>query len=208
MFNFLKKKDQQEKTLRAAFWVLLVFATTALIASFTLSVEEIILIKNPDAVLSCTLNSVLNCSTVMQTWQAGLVFGIPNMFFGLMAFPVIITVAVAALWGGATYRRGFLLAMNVGMLACWVFALWLFFSSVYVIEVLCPWCLVVTFSSTMLFATSTFISLRENAFGLKKAADKKVQSFLNSGYYQMVVASFVVLLVALVFIKFGAELFA
>lgn len=199
---------KEEKSLRASFWVLLIFATTALIAAFTLSNEEIHLMKHPDAILSCTFNLVLNCATVMKTWQASVFFGIPNMFIGLMAFPVIITVAVAALWGGATYKKGFLLAMNIGVLLGTIFAYWLFFNSLYAIEVLCPWCLVVTFSCTMMLAASTHITLRENILKFKKTTNEKIQNFLNNGYHQLVVASWVVLMVALVFIKFGAALFA
>lgn len=211
MFSKIKEAmthEGEKKTLRASYLVLFTFALTALIAAFTLSLEEIHLMKNPDAVLSCTLNVVLNCATVMKTWQASVFFGIPNMFIGLMAFPVIITVAVAYLWGGARFNKGFLRAMNIGVLAGTIFAYWLFFNSLYVIEVLCPWCLVVTFSCTMMLAASTHIGLRENIWNLKKGANEKVQKFLKSGYHQLIVASWIVLMVALVFIKFGADLFA
>lgn len=211
MFGKLKEafthKDENN-TLRTGFWVVLAFAITALIAALVLSVEKIHLLNNPDAVLSCSFNIVLNCSTVMQTWQASVFFGIPNMYIGLMAFPVLITVAVAYLWGGARFNAGFIRAMNIGVLLGTIFAYWLFFSSVYVIQVLCPWCLVVTFSCTMILAAITHVGLRENIWNLKKGANDKVQKFLKSGYHQLLVASWIVLMVVLVFLKFGAELFA
>ncbi len=212
MFNNLKAKltakNEEKKSLRAAFWVILAFASVALIAAFVLSVEKIHLLQNPDAVLSCSLNSVLNCGPVMQTWQASVFFGIPNMYFGLMAFPVLIAVAVAYLWGGAQFKKGFLVAMNIGILLGTIFAYWLFFNSVYVIQVLCPWCLLVTFSCTMLFAASTHITLRENALRLSKPLNEKVQKFLAGGYHKLIVASWVVVMTALVFVQFGAALFA
>ncbi len=210
MFSKLKEKltHGEEKTLHASFWVLLTFATTALIAAFVLSIEKIHLLNDPDAVLSCTFNLVLNCSTVMQTWQSAVFFGIPNMYIGLMAFPVIITVAVAFLWGGARYNKVFLRAMTIGVLLGTIFAYWLFFQSLYAIQVLCPWCLVVTFSCTMMLAATTHIGLRENIWNLNKTANEKVQKFLKTGFHQLIVASWVVLMVALVFIKFGTELFA
>lgn len=192
----------------AAFSILLAGAIIALIAAFVLSVEETLLLKNPDTVLSCSFNLVLNCATVMQTWQASVFFGVPNMFFGLMAFPVLITVAVAALWGGASYKKGFLLALNAGVLLGTLFAYWLFFNSVYAIQVLCPWCLVVTFTCTMMLAAVTHITLKENLLGLSTKANKKVQTYLKSGYHQLIVASWVVLMIVLVFLKFGADLFA
>jgi uncharacterized membrane protein len=211
MFNKLKEKvshSEENRTIRASFWVLLAFATTALIAAFVLSNEEIHLLKQPDAILSCTFNLVLNCATVMKTWQASVFFGIPNMLIGLMAFPVIITVAVAALWGGASYKKGFLLAMNIGVLLGTIFAYWLFFNSLYVIQVLCPWCLVVTFSCTMMLAAATNITLRENVLKLSKETNEKMQTFLKGGYHKLIVASWIVLMIALVFIQFGTALFA
>lgn len=210
MLNALKRLFVRKDTrsLRASFWVLFAFSIVSLIAAFVLSMEEMHLIKHPDATLSCSFNLVLNCATVMQTWQASVFFGIPNMFIGLMAFPVLIAVTVAALWGGAQYKNGFLLAMNIGIALGTIFAYWLFFNSVYAIQVLCPWCLVVTFSCTMLLAASTHITLRENILKLKKSTNEKVQQYLDGTYHQLVVASWAVLMAALVFIKFGAELFA
>jgi len=201
-------KREENKTIHASFWVLLAFGITALIAAFTLSVEKIHLLQNPDAVLSCSFNLVLNCAGVMNTWLARAFFGIPNMYIGLMAFPVIITVAVAALWGRAKYSKGFLLAMNIGILLGTIFAYWLFYNSLYDIQVLCPWCLVVTFSCTMMLAASTHITLRENLLGFSKKTNDAVQKFLKGGYHQLIVASWVVLNIALVFIKFGEALFA
>lgn len=200
-------RKAEAETMRASYWVLLAFASTALISAFTLSVEKIHLLKNPDAVLSCSFNVILNCAGVMNTWQASVFFGIPNMYFGLVAFPVIIAVAVAALWGGAKYKKGFLLTMNIGILLGTIFAYWLFYNSLYAIQILCPWCLVVTFSCTMMLAASTHMSLRENVLNLNEKTNKKVQKFLKSGFHQLIVASWVVLNIALVFIQFGAALF-
>lgn len=210
MFNNLKEKvnGKEKKTLHASYWVLFAFAIVALIAAFVLSMEKIHLLNDPDAVLSCSVNLVLNCSTVMQSWQSAVFFGIPNMYIGLMAFPVLIAVAVAFLWGGARYNKAFLRALNIGVLLGTVFAYWLFFQSLYSIEVLCPWCLFVTFSCTMMLAAVSHIGLRENIWNFKKGLDEKIQKFLKGGYHQLVVASWVVLMIALVVIKFGESLFA
>ncbi len=193
---------------RASWMTLLVASVFALIASFVLSIEELRLIKDPDAVLSCSFNLVLNCAGVMDTWQASVFFGVPNMFIGLMAFPVIITVAVAALWGGARFTRGFMVAMNVGVLLGTVFAYWLFFNSVYVIEILCPWCLIVTTACTLMLAAVTHMTLKENYLGIAKKTNKTVQIFLKKDYHKLLVASWIVIMIALVFLKFGADLFA
>ncbi len=210
MFNRIKEfftHKKETESIRASYWVIFAFAITSLIAAFVLTMEKLHLLTNPDAVLSCSFNIILNCATVMQTWQSSVFFGIPNMYIGMMAFPVLITVAVAALWGGASYGKKFLLALNIGVLLGTIFAYWLFLSSVYVIQVLCPWCLVVTFSCTMILAASTHITLRENVLNFKKDTNNKIQKFLKSGYHQLIVASWLVLMVALVFIQFGSALF-
>lgn len=203
---FTKKSDERrvEKTI---FGVMLGASLLALTAAFVLSIEKIHLLQQPDAVLSCSFNLVLNCSTVMQSWQSAVFFGIPNMFIGLMAFPVIVTVAVAGLWG-VKFPRTFLIATNIGVLLGTIFAYWLFFNSVYDIQVLCPWCLLVTFSCTLMLAAITHYNLKLNSFKLSKTVNEKVQKFLKGGYHQLVVASWLVLMFVLVYLKFGADLFA
>lgn len=207
MFSFLNKKKQAESSAKWTFGTMLAFGIVGLVVSFVLSVEEIHLIQNPDAVLSCSINIVLNCSTVMQTWQAK-VFGFPNMLIGLMAYPVVITTAVVGLTKARKYvPRAFWIAANICYGLGAVFAYWLFFQSVYAIQVLCPWCLVITFSTTILLATITHYNLRENKLGLKKATNEKVQVFLAKDYGKLLTAGWIVLLAVLVFIKFGEDLF-
>ena len=74
--------------------------------------EAIELAKNPDAALSCNVNVVLNCATV-NNHPTATMFGFPNSFLGLMAEPVVITVAIAGL-AGMKFRRGFMFAAQIG----------------------------------------------------------------------------------------------
>lgn len=191
---------------RSLFITMLIFGIVGLVVSFILSVEEIRVIQNPDAVLSCSINVILNCSTVMQTWQAS-VFGFPNMFIGLMAFPVVITTAVVALCG-ATLPRLFWRLAVAGFGLGLIFSYWLFFQSVYVIQVLCPWCLIITLTTTILFEVIMRYSLRENIFEFTKKTNSRIQAFIQKDYDKLLVASWVMLLVVLVVLKFGNGLFA
>lgn len=195
-----------EKADRWIFGTMLVFAIFGLVSAFVLTVEKFVLLENPQASLSCSFNLVLNCATVMQTWQAS-VFGFTNSLIGLMGYSVVITVAVAAL-SGVRFPRPFMLAAEICYTLGLIFAYWLFFQSVYVIQVLCPWCLVVTFSTTLIAATITRYNLRENNLYLSKDAHKKVLSFLQKDYDKLLVAAWLVAMVALVLLKFGEGLFA
>ena len=186
------------------FGLMLGAGIAALTASFVLTLDKFEVLKNPDAVLSCTINAVLDCSRVMVTWQSS-VFGFPNMIIGLMAFSVVITVAVAGL-SRMTFARPFLIAAEICFILGTLFAYWLFFNSVYDIQILCPWCLVVTASATLMTAALTYFNLQQNTFKFKK--NEAVQRWLKKGYFQMIIAAWLVLLAVLVYLKFGMDLFA
>jgi uncharacterized membrane protein len=203
---FSRKARETSKSDKWVFGTLLAFGITGIIASFTLAVEEFHLLKHPGAILSCTFNLVLNCATVMKTWQAS-VFGFPNMYIGLIGFPLVILIALLGL-SKVRFPRWFLIGAEIGIVFWTLFAYWLFFSSIYVIQVLCPWCLVVTFSMTMLSAAITNLNLRHDTFNLKSGVNKKVVHLLEKDYDKLIVAAWVVLLIALVFAKFGDALFA
>lgn len=205
MFKFGEKKAV-ERSNKWIFGTMLIAAIAGLLAAFTLTVEKFHLLENPDAVLSCSFNVVLNCASVMKTWQAS-VFGFPNSLIGLMGYSVVITVAVAAL-SGVKFSKRFLITAQICYGLGLIFAYWLFFQSVFAIQVLCPWCLVVTFVTTIIFDTLLRYNLRENIFSLSKKNHKIVSEWLRKDYDKLVVASWIVLMIALVFIKFGEGLFA
>ncbi len=206
---FSKISGKSKEIILANRWTygtMLVFGITGLIASFVLSIDEITILQNPNTVLSCSLNAALNCGTVMKTTQAH-AFGFPNMLIGLMGFPIVITIALLGL-SKVTFPRWFLIGAEIGYIFWTLFSYWLFFNSVYVIQVLCPWCLVVTFSMTMLTATITHFNLKNDTLKLSKTAKRRVDTFLTKDFDKLATAIWVVTLVALVFIKFGDGLFA
>lgn len=200
MIWFWQKAKAKAADDRAIFITMLVFGAIGLLMTLALSIERYIQLTQPDAVLACNFNVLFNCGVVMQTWQAR-VFGFPNSFIGLMAYPVVITVAVAVL-AGAKFPAWFWRWATVGYGLGAIFAYWLFFQSVYVIQVLCPLCLVVTVSTTILFAVLMYYNLRENVFNLPKAWHKRVLVWQQNGYDKLAVAAWLALLVLLVFMQF------
>lgn len=209
MFDKLFKKGTPKPAQRyryITFGFMLLGGIAALIAAFVLTLDKFKILEDPNAVLSCSVNIVLNCSTVMQTWQSS-AFGFPNMIIGLIAFPVLITIAVLGL-SGTKFPRWFMTSASVMLFLGTIFAYWLFFSSIYVIQVLCPWCLVVTTAMTVMLASFLHFTFKENAFALKDSLNTKVQYFLKTGFHQAIVLAWIALMVVLVFIKFGQALFA
>ena len=118
-------------------------------AAFSLTLERIHVSSNPDAVLSCDLNVFISCKTVMLTPQAKL-FGFPNPLIGLAAFIAPIAVGVMIL-AGAKVKAWFWRTYLVGISLGFVFVVFLFSQSTFVIHVLCPYCMVAWIAMIPLF---------------------------------------------------------
>ena len=187
------------------FSTMLVSACLSLLASFVLSVDAIALAKNPSANLACNINARISCGTVGISWQAHLL-GFPNAFLGMLAEPVVITIAVASL-AKVRFPRGFMLAAQVVYTIGVIFAYWLFFEALYVIGALCPWCLLVTLSTTLVFASLTHVNIRDNNLFLPPRAHEAAKAALRMGLDIAFVTVWLVVVVGLVFWKYGASVF-
>ena len=186
-------------------WGTMLFsALISLTASFVLSVDAVVLAADPRAALACNINAVLSCGTVGTSWQASL-FGFPNAFLGLAAEPVVITIAVASL-GGVRFPRWFMLSAQVVYTLGVVFAYWLFFQSYFVIGALCPWCLLVTLSTTLVFTSLTHVNIRDGNLYLPPRANRAMQRFVRADLDALVVAIWLMAVVMLVMVKYGPML--
>lgn len=154
-----------QPTYRWSYLEMLISSIFGLVASLVLSAEAITLAANPTATLACDLSSTISCGAVGRSWQASL-FGFPNAFLGLIAEPVVITLAVAGL-GKVRFPKWFMLGAQGMYTIGLLFAYWLFFQSYFVIERMCPWCLLITVTTTLVFVTLTRINILEGHFGQK-----------------------------------------
>jgi Predicted membrane protein len=204
--NYFTHEDKKIRDNRWIFLSMLIGAIFSLIASFVLSVEAVELAKNPGAELSCSVNVVLNCATVALHPSASL-WGFPNSFLGLMAEPVVITVAIAGL-AGIKFPRRFMFAAQIGYTLGFIFALYLFYTSMFVIQALCPWCLLVTASTTFVFFSITRYNIRENNLYLPKKIQKAAHGFVEKDYDKLVMGIIVAVLIGSIFLKYGEALFA
>jgi len=187
------------------FGYMLFSSLISLTASFVLSVDALELARNPGADLACNINSVISCGTVGATWQANLL-GFPNAYLGLIAEPVVITIAVASL-AKVKFPRGFMLAAQIVYGLGFVFAYWLFFESTFVIGALCPWCLLVTVSTTLVFASLTHVNLRDNNLFLPTSLHKTLTKGLRLGVDNLLVVLWLGAITTLVLAKYGPALF-
>ena len=175
-----------------------------MVTSFVLSYEAIALAADPTATLGCDLNSVISCSKVAQSWQASL-FGFPNAFLGIAAEAVVITVAIAIL-GRVTFPRWFLLGAQAIYTLGFLFAWWLFFESYFVIAALCPWCLLITVTTTLVWAGLTRLNVRDRVLNLPGRWGPAGRRFVDHGNDWFVTAALIVLLAVLIMAKYGATI--
>lgn len=203
---FFTHEDKKLRDNRWIFASMLVGALLSLLASFVLSVEAVELAKNPDADLSCSVNVVLNCATVAKHASAEM-WGFPNSFLGLIAEPIVITVAIAGL-AGIKFPRRFMFAAQIGYTLGFIFAYYLFYTSMFVIQALCPWCLLVTITTTFVFFAITRYNIREGNLYLPKKAQKAARAFVEKDYDKLVLGIIIAVLIAAIFLKYGGSLFA
>lgn len=190
----------------ALFVEMLVSAFISLYAAFIISWDAVILAGNPDTVLTCDINAAVSCGTVAQSWQAALL-GFPNSFIGLISEPVIITIAVAAL-SGVKFKRWFMFTANVVYLAGLVFALWLFYQSAFVIGALCPYCLLITLGTTMVFFTMLHYNIRENNLYLNAKWQARLESMARMGLDFALAIIILASVSGIILFKYGTILFA
>jgi uncharacterized membrane protein len=186
------------------FSTMLVSSCLSLIASFVLSVEALTLAANPNANLSCDINAVLSCGTVASSWQSRL-FGFPNAYLGLMAEPVVITLAVASL-GGVRFPRWFMFAAQVVYSLGLILAYWLLYQSMFHIGALCPWCLLVTVSTTLVFTTLTHVNIRDGNLFLPARLQSALATGIRSNLDLMAIVIWMLILTLAILVKYGEML--
>ena len=203
---FFKHEDKNTRDNRWIFTSMLIGSLLSLLAAFVLSVEALQLAKNPDASLSCSVNVVLNCATVAKHPSAEML-GFPNSFIGMMAEPVVITVAIAGL-AGIKFPRRFMRWAQVGYTVGLAYALYLFGISFFVIQALCPWCLLVTLTTILVWFSITRYNIREKNLPLSKSMQHKLSEFTKKDYDKVVMLGIIAFLIAAIILKYGDGLFS
>jgi uncharacterized membrane protein len=183
-----------------AFSEMLISSVLSLVASLVLSAEAITLASNPNAVFSCDISAKISCSVVGASWQASLL-GFPNAFLGLIAEPVVITIALASL-AGVVFPRWFMNAAWVVYTAGLLFAYWLLYQAYFNIGALCPWCLLVTVTTTMVFASMTRVNIYRNTFGFSEGLHSKLTRWLDAWIDQYIVVVIFVIMGAMIVVRY------
>ena len=136
---------------------LVVAGAIGFIAALALTLDKIALLENPDAQLSCSFSVLIGCSTNLNSAQ-GAVFGLPNPLLGLAFWAAVVTVGVAIL-AGAQFARWFWLLLNLGIAGSLALVVWFIAQSIFVLRVLCPWCMATWAVTIPVFLLVTLYSI-------------------------------------------------
>lgn len=130
----LKKKS------RAYLGIVIGLALISLAAAVQLLLEKIELWKNPDYVPSCSWNPLFSCQGPMESWQAS-VFIIPNPVIGIVGFSFVILLAFTAFF--VQFPKWYWGLFAGGVTFAYGLVSWLITQSLYDIQALCIYCMIV-----------------------------------------------------------------
>ena len=163
---------------------LTVLGLTGLGAAFALTIERIRLLEDPAYSPSCDLNPIISCGSVMVTPQAT-AFGFPNPLLGLVAFTVVVTLGVLLL-AGARPPRWILAGLAIGATAGLLGVHWLIAQSLYDINALCPWCMLVWIVTMPIAVWSVFAAIPDRLWGRAVTALWSVRYLVVTFWYLVI----------------------
>lgn len=180
-------------------WILAIGGGIGVLASLGLSIEEFLYLKNPGTKLGCDINPIIGCGQILETWQGHALFGVPNQFFGAIAFTVIAMVGVAIL-AGATYKKWFWQAVHASLFFGVVFVHWFIFQSLVVLKHLCPFCMVTWVTTIVTFWYILLYGIRREHLRLHGSV-RRIVLFAQK-YHLEIVVTWLLTIVALIVWRF------
>lgn len=143
-----------------------------LIAAAALIVEKIQKLEHPATQLGCDISVLVGCSTSLDS-QQGALLGIPNPVLGIVFWTAVMTVGVVIL--AVVLPRWIWWALAASMTGAFALVVWFIAQSIYVLGVLCPWCMLTWAVTIPLFLLVAGHVLRSGAIplgpGVRRGAD-------------------------------------
>lgn len=175
-------------------WVLVIGGIIGLLASSILTIEKMHVLANPNYQPSCSISPVVACSPVMNSWQAS-TFKFPNMFLGLAGFGMVWAVGMMLFAGAKNLKKWFWLCFQAGTTFGALFITWLQIASLYDIQKLCIYCMVVWAVTVPIFWTTTAYNLREKNITLPA----KISTFLAENPGKMIALHYLLVIILIFF---------
>lgn len=176
-------------------WVLIVSSVIGLAASLMLAIEEYHHLKNPSEALNCDLNPLIGCGSILDTWQGHVLFGVPNQLFGLMAFSVLATIGVL-LVSKVQLPRWIFMGLQAGAVAGIISVLWFIYQSLFVLNHLCPYCMITWIVTFIASWYITVYNLERETWKLPARFDA-VKAYIIRHHLDILITLFVVLVLGI-----------
>lgn len=176
-------------------YILSIGGVLGLVAMVWQSTERITMLKNPDKILNCNLNPVIDCGAVLGNKLAA-IFGFPNAFIGIIVFSML-AMAGFALLSGVKFTNVYKRVVFALALILLLFSMWFFAVSLYSIGKICIFCAVGWFVSVPIFIYATLDLLSNKS--TKKY--KQTYDWLSKNKYKVLIVWYLIL-IALFLLKF------
>lgn len=172
-------------------YILLIGGIIGVLCAGALTIDKIEILKNPNAPLNCDISPIVACGPVINTPQAS-AFGFPNPLIGLVGFAIAATVG-AGMLAKAVYRRWFWLSLEAGLLFAVGFITWLQFQTIFRINALCPFCMVVWVVTIPMFWYTTLYVIREGHLKMP-ARLKGIATFAQRHHGDILIGWFLIII--------------
>jgi len=179
-------------------WLITIAGLIGMLAATELTNEKMKVLADPNYVPNCSLNPILSCGTVMSSPQAA-AFGFSNTFLGIIAFSALLAIGVGML-AGARYHRWFWIGMQIGVVLGIVFVFWLQFQSIYSIQKLCLYCMIVWACTIPAFVGVTIFNFKTGVIALPEGGRRFFERL--SRYAWAIVLVWYAIIFAAIIIKF------
>jgi uncharacterized membrane protein len=111
-----------------------------LIAATALTIDKLNLLRDPRTALSCDISPLVGCARGLESWQ-GALLQFPNSIVGMAAWSALLVVGLILLTRTRLTRLVWI-GLNAGLTVAFALVVFLIGQSIYVLGVLCPWCMV------------------------------------------------------------------
>lgn len=152
-------------------------SAVGLVASFWQLLEKLTLLKNSHAVLSCNLNSVFNCSNILNAHQSS-VFGFPNSLMCVIFFTMMLVAGLVG-WTGSQINKGLRFVLQAFTLFFLGFGFWYLWQSIFVIGALCIFCIFCY--GGLLFVNGAWFRLNYKDYPLSKKMMASLSLWVSRG---------------------------
>jgi len=193
-----------DKKMKITYPKLLVGASSiGLIASFWQAAERVTMLKNPGGELSCNINPVVDCGSVLGDNLAA-VFGPPNAFIGMVVFTMLLAFGLQRLTGGSwsSFVQKLVVVLSKVM---FLFSAWFFWVSLYSLGTVCIFCMFIWAVSVPIgiYGVKDYLESQKKLKGLYS----KINNFLQKHHFTVLVTIYSVMII-LYFLRFQDYYFA